>query len=92
MFVNSTVTTFTQRSSLVGLNVTTSATTLNAVTNFTTACGKNKFGANCAETCGHCKIKDCSPDTGECYGGCEPGYTGAQCKDRKYRTFFVLIF
>lgn len=44
-------------------------------------CETHKYGAECAEDCGHCiNGRKCNPFNGFCYAGCETGYYGSQCK------------
>uniref|UniRef100_A0A5F9DS40 Scavenger receptor class F member 1 n=1 Tax=Oryctolagus cuniculus TaxID=9986 RepID=A0A5F9DS40_RABIT len=43
-------------------------------------CPSGSYGAQCRDSCGHCKQnKPCSPDTGSCES-CEPGWNGTQCR------------
>ena len=67
----------------IGNNLTNLPMNLTLSDSVSPVCGNNTFGNNCARTCGHCKLQDCHPESGVCYEGCEPGYTGAQCMDGK---------
>ncbi|XP_008563941.1 PREDICTED: scavenger receptor class F member 1 [Galeopterus variegatus] len=43
-------------------------------------CPAGSYGAQCRDSCGHCKQNEpCSPDTGSCES-CEPGWNGTQCR------------
>lgn len=47
-------------------------------------CGLGSFGADCNETCGHCRdLNQCSNVDGRCLTGCEAGYEGELCKKSK---------
>ncbi|ELV11138.1 Scavenger receptor class F member 1 [Tupaia chinensis] len=41
-------------------------------------CTAGSYGVQCSNSCGHCKNKPCSPDTGSCES-CEAGWNGTQC-------------
>ena len=48
------------------------------------ACTTGTCGVDCSNTCGHCLFpNDCFHINGTCLSGCEPGYTGDDCKTRK---------
>lgn len=46
---------------------------------FSTACKKGRFGADCSLTC-NCVDELCDPVTGVCENGCDRGYTGDTCQ------------
>lgn len=49
------------------------------------ACVEGFFGANCRETCGHCRdVDQCSVINGTCLSGCVAGLNGDLCKYSKY--------
>lgn len=57
-----------------------------------TVCDNGTYGYNCTNTCsGHC-LNDslCNKQTGQCDGGCKPGYTNNHCSESKL--FFIYYF
>lgn len=52
---------------------------------FNIECDRGSYGANCNETCGHCRYENpCFNVNGTCVNGCDAGYTGHLCKTREY--------
>lgn len=47
-------------------------------------CSSGTYGINCKETCSiNCDVsKNCNRTTGECLGGCQPGWKGFHCDQR----------
>lgn len=56
-----------------------------------TECSDGTYGYNCVNKCsGHClNDSSCNKQTGQCDGGCKPGYKDADCRKSKYIDNFV---
>lgn len=50
---------------------------------FIVACSTGYYGIECSENCNiNCNVTtECDMFTGECAGGCKPGWTGMICND-----------
>lgn len=57
------------------------------------ACLNDAYGDDCEYTCGHCfNNASCDTRDGTCLNGCEKGYRGSDCKQRKcFTTFYRCI-
>lgn len=55
-------------------------------------CHYGTYGYNCVNNCsGHCRNDTpCNKQTGVCDKGCNPGYTGLDCKGSKLTISFVI--
>lgn len=51
-----------------------------------TVCNNGTYGFDCAYNCsGHCLHNSpCNKTTGNCEGGCEPGYTDENCRKGEF--------
>lgn len=51
------------------------------------------YGSDCEYKCGHCfNNASCDTTDGTCLNGCEKGYTGSDCKQRKcFKTFYIAL-
>ena len=49
-----------------------------------TECVAGFYGTSCSSQCGQCLNDPCNHVDGSCTGGCEAGYTGDKCDQRKY--------
>ena len=48
-----------------------------------TVCPNGNFGHQCEDDC-HCLNSEiCDKDSGNCYSGCAPGWTGDNCQQSK---------
>lgn len=51
-------------------------------------CNLGSFGADCNETCGHCRnLNQCSNVDGKCLTGCKAGYEGEICRKSKCKLY-----
>lgn len=51
-------------------------------------CDDGTFGKFCSNICGHCQEGDtCDKETGACPYGCQPGYEGIYCNQRRICLF-----
>jgi hypothetical protein len=51
-------------------------------------CDNRKHGQDCQYDCGKCKsMKHCHHVSGACLSGCEPGFKGEKCVERKYTVY-----
>lgn len=49
-------------------------------------CDDFRFGKNCGRQCGHCyNNSSCHHINGTCVDGCDRGYQGTECMQRKHR-------
>lgn len=51
---------------------------------FSEECDSRKYGEECQYKCGECKdMEQCHHINGRCLDGCEPGFKGEKCVERK---------
>lgn len=56
------------------------------------ACNATWYGAGCKFQCGHCFGEDkCHHVNGSCLLGCQEGFTGDLCLNRKWCIYVMLI-
>lgn len=49
------------------------------------ACDSGFYGVDCNKTCGHCRdLNQCFNINGSCLTGCDNGFQGDKCINRKY--------
>lgn len=58
------------------------------------ACDLGYYGNNCRHRCSvNCsKAYDCDKFTGQCIGGCKPGWTGFMCDQGKKVLMMLYVF